>query len=126
MLTNLIIAITVIIAVQHLSFLWLEMFAWETWGKKIFRIMPPELFNPTKKMAANQGLYNGFLAAGLIWSVFIENVSWAINIRTFFFICVALAGIYGGYSVSRKIFIVQAIPALFGLILIFLKNNSSL
>lgn len=59
-----------LIALEHLYFLWMEMFAWETVGKKTFKTLAPELFKPTKVLAANQGLYNGFLAAGLIWTFF--------------------------------------------------------
>jgi len=57
-----------LVALLHLYFLWLEMFAWTTRGPKVFRGFPKELFKPTRNMAANQGLYNGFLAAGLIWT----------------------------------------------------------
>ena len=64
------------IALLHLYILWFEMFAWTTRGRKVFRTFPKELFEPTKTMAANQGLYNGFLAAGLIWTFFISNLQW--------------------------------------------------
>ncbi len=60
----------VVIALEHLYFMYFEMFAWETIGKKTFKSLPEHLFKPTKGLAANQGLYNGFLAAGLIWSLF--------------------------------------------------------
>ena len=60
-----------IVALEHLYILYMEMFAWETLGKKTFKTIPAELFKPTKSLAANQGLYNGFLSAGLIWSFFI-------------------------------------------------------
>jgi putative membrane protein len=62
-----------IVAVEHLYILWIEMFAWTTTGRKVFRSIPKELFEPTKVFAANQGLYNGFLAAGLFWSLLIQN-----------------------------------------------------
>ena len=81
------IAIKIIIglvALFHLYILWFEMFAWETRGPKVFRAFPKELFPPTKAMAANQGLYNGFLAAGLIWTFFIENAEWSRNVRCSF------------------------------------------
>jgi putative membrane protein len=102
---------------MHCYFLWLEMFAWTTKARKIFKTIPQDLFVPTKTMAANQGLYNGFLAAGLIWSLFITDPIWAANISLFFLGCVLLAGIYGGITVSRKIFFIQGIPALVGAIL---------
>ncbi|EDM45543.1 hypothetical protein SCB49_07037 [unidentified eubacterium SCB49] len=108
------------IAFLHLFFLYFEMFAWNTLGKKIFKTLPKEIFEPTKSMAANQGLYNGFLAAGLIWTFFIEDPMWRVYIAIFFLACVVIAGIYGGLTVSKKIFIVQAMPALITLILLHL------
>lgn len=62
----------VVIALLHLYFLWLEMFVWTTKAKKVIRSLPEDLFEKTKVLAANQGLYNGFLAAGLIWSVVLK------------------------------------------------------
>lgn len=114
--------IIVIVALLHFYFLWLEMFVWTTKAYKVFRNFPKDLFEKTKTMAANQGLYNGFLAAGLIWSLFITDVVWSNNIALFFLTCVAIAGIYGAYSVSKKIFFVQGIPAILGILsLIFFK-----
>lgn len=80
----------VVIALLHLYFLWLEMFVWTTKAKKVFRSLPEDLFKKTKVLAANQGLYNGFLAAGLIWSVVIEDEIWSKNIAFFFLMCVWL------------------------------------
>ncbi len=97
------------------------MFAWTTKGPKIFRSFPKELFNQTKSMAANQGLYNGFLAAGLFWTFFITDATWSSNISLFFLGCVAIAGIYGAFTVSKKIFYIQAVPAIIAIILIVLK-----
>lgn len=71
-------------------------------------------------MAANQGLYNGFLAAGLLWTFFIEHAEWQQNVAIFFLGCVAIAGIYGTVTAERKIFFVQALPALVALALILL------
>ncbi|MEN9639315.1 MAG: hypothetical protein RLZZ262_1183 [Bacteroidota bacterium] len=101
-----------IVALEHLYFLYFEMFAWTTIGKKTFRSMPEHLFEPTRAMAANQGLYNGFLAAGLIWAMFISDELWQMRIASFFLGCVVVAGLYGGITVSRKIFVAQALPAL--------------
>lgn len=106
------------VALLHLYFLYFEMFAWTTKGRKVFRSFPSDLFEPTKSMAANQGLYNGFLAAGLIWSYFISDVVWSKNIALFFLGCVAVAGIYGAVSVTKKIFYIQALPALITIALI--------
>lgn len=109
-----------LIAALHLYILWFEMFAWETRGPKIFRGFPRDLFGPTKAMAANQGLYNGFLAAGLIWALLILDPVWAGNVATCFLIFVAIAGIYGAASVARQIFYVQAAPALAALAVLYL------
>lgn len=104
------------VALEHLYILWLEMFAWETAGKRVFKgSLREELFTPTKTLAANQGLYNGFLAAGLIWSLLIQDAEWARSIATFFLGCVAVAGVYGALTASRRIFFVQALPALLAL-----------
>lgn len=109
--------LTGLVALEHLYILWLEMFAWETRGRKVFKgAMSPELFAPTKVMAANQGLYNGFLAAGLIWSFYINDEIWARNVALFFLICVAIAGLYGGVTASRRILYVQALPAILAII----------
>ena len=110
--------IIAIVALLHLYFLWLEMFAWTTNAKKVFRKFPEELFEPTKTLAANQGLYNGFLSAGLIWSLLIGNPKWQIYVALFFLGCVAIAGIYGAMTASKKIFTVQALPALVGIALL--------
>ncbi len=93
------------------------MFAWETAGKKAFKgSLPENLFKPTKTLAANQGLYNGFLAAGLIWTFFISNQEWKSNVAIFFLTCVVVAGIYGTLTASKRIFFVQALPAIIALI----------
>lgn len=104
-----------VVAVEHLYILWLEMFAWTTAGRKTFRSLPPELFEKTKPMAGNQGLYNGFLAAGLIWSFFIGDVPWSNNVAIFFLSCVIIAGLYGAATVQRSIFFIQGLPAVIAL-----------
>lgn len=110
-----------LVAFEHLYILYMEMFAWETQGKKTFKgVLPNDLFGPTKVMAANQGLYNGFLAAGLIWSLMIGDPIWSKNVGLFFLVCVAVAGTYGAMTASRKIFFVQAVPALVGIVLLLL------
>ncbi len=101
-----------LIAGLHLYILWLEMFAWTTRGPRVFRSFPAPLFGQTKALAANQGLYNGFLAAGLIWSLLIGDPHWQANVALFFLGCVAVAGIYGTFTADRKILYVQALPAL--------------
>ncbi len=110
-----------VVAVIHLYIVWLEMFAWTTQGKKVFRHFPKDLFEPTKALAANQGLYNGFLAAGLIWSFFIADPVWKDYVRLFFLSCVAIAGIYGALTADKKILFVQTVPAVLGIVFIFLS-----
>ena len=107
-----IIILTVIIALLHCYFMWLEMFGWLSRGPKVFTTLSADMFPKTKVLAANQGLYNGFLAAGLIWSICISDLVWRHNVGLFFCSCVAIAGIYGAFSVSKKIFFIQALPAL--------------
>ena len=114
LLTNLVIGL---IAALHLYFLWFEMFAWETTGRKIFRQMPKEMFPKTKVLAANQGLYNGFLVAGLVWSRVITDPVWADKVALFFLTCVLIAGIFGAITASTKICYVQGLPAWVGLVL---------
>ena len=120
MIATIALILTALVAIEHLYILWIEMFAWETAGKKTFKTLPAELFKPTKGLAANQGLYNGFLSAGLIWSFFIDNNNWAFNIRIFFLGCVIVAGVFGALTASRKIFFVQALPAIIALAAILL------
>ncbi len=110
-----------LVAVEHLYILWMEMFAWETRGKVVFKgALPDDMFKPTKILAANQGLYNGFLAAGLIWTFFIADPVWKSNIATFFLGCVIIAGIYGAMTASKKIFFVQSVPAILALVFLLL------
>ena len=99
------------------------MFAWETKGKQIFKgVLSENLFKPIKALAANQGLYNGFLATGLIWSFFITDPIWKTNISLFFLACVIVAGIYGAFTATKKIFFVQAVPAILVFILVLMRN----
>ena len=103
------------VALSHIGFLVLEMFLWDKpQGMKIFR-HSPEHAKLTKVMAQNQGLYNGFLAAGLLWSLFADEKI-AFQLANFVLICVAVAGVYGWMTVSTKILQVQALPALFALL----------
>ena len=102
--------LTAVVAALHLYFLVLEMFLWATpVGQKAFGRTAEEQ-ESTRVLAANQGLYNGFLAAGLAWSL-VAGDAIALPIRTFFLGCVVVAGIYGGLTASRKILFVQAVPA---------------
>lgn len=120
MISSIAQVLTALVAIEHLYILWIEMFAWETAGKKTFKTLPGELFTPTKGLAANQGLYNGFLSAGLIWSFFISDIKCSVYVRIFFLVCVVIAGIYGAITASGKIFIVQALPAIVALIFVLI------
>lgn len=107
--------IVALVALMHIYILWFEMFAWTSRGPKVFKSLDRDLFEPTRTLAANQGLYNGFLAAGLIWSLLISDPAWQINVALCFLIFVAVAGIYGAVTAERRIFFVQALPALLGI-----------
>lgn len=100
--------LTVLVAALHLYFLVLEMFFWDKpRGLKAFGLTP-ERAAATKTMAANQGLYNGFLAAGLLWGAWLGPAGTAIKL--FFLGCVVVAGIFGAVTANRKILWVQALP----------------
>ena len=106
------------VALLHLGFLILEMFLWDhPVGRKTFK-MTPEYSKASASLAANQGLYNGFLAAGLIWGLVIDD----FTVKTFFLIFVLIAGIYGGITAKRSILYMQALPGLLGLIFLFLSR----
>jgi len=109
-----------LVALLHLYILWLEMFAWETRGRKVFRSLPKEAFPYLKVPMANQGLYNGFLAAGLIWSLIIQDPVWQKNVALFFLACVAVAGVYGAATAAKRILYVQTVPAFLGIVSIIL------
>ena len=106
-----------IVALSHVGFLVLEMFYWtDPIGLRMFE-NTPEFANSSKVLAANQGLYNGFLAAGLLWGLF----GGRRDVKVFFLLCVIVAGVYGAYSVSRRILFVQALPAALALIFLWLS-----
>ena len=112
--------VTAAVAALHGYFLVLEMFLWATpIGARTFA-RPLEEMQRTKTLAANQGLYNGFLAAGLVWGLIQSNPDFAFQIKTFFLLCVITAGVYGAITVSRRILHVQAAPAALALILLWL------
>ncbi|MDR6944030.1 DUF1304 domain-containing protein [Mucilaginibacter pocheonensis] len=119
---NLVIQILIgFVALIHCYILWLEMFAWTTRGPKAFNKSLQEL-EKSKTLAANQGLYNGFLAAGLFWTFFISDTHWHNNVALFFLTCVAIAGLYGSFTVTKKIFYIQAVPALLTIALILING----
>lgn len=100
-----------LVAIAHIGFLVLEMFFWDhPTGRKIFRLTP-EFSAASRALAANQGLYNGFLAAGLLWALWSDR----FDLKVFFLSCVIAAGIYGAATVKPKIFFIQALPAILAL-----------
>jgi putative membrane protein len=108
------VVLVVLVALLHLYFLVLEMFLWtRPLGLKTFRNTPDKA-EATRVLAANQGLYNGFLAAGLLYGAITGTRAFVV----FFLLCVVVAGLYGAYSVNRRIFFVQALPALLALVAI--------
>jgi len=111
-------SLVVVVAVLHIGFLALEMFFWDhPFGRKRFR-MTPEYSRASASLAANQGLYNGFLAAGLIWGLVTGDAS----IKLFFLVCVVIAGIYGGLTTRRSILAIQALPGLLALMAVYLSR----
>lgn len=120
-LTNILINVSVsVVALLHVYFLVLEMFFWtKPLGLKAFR-MSVDKAKDTAVLAANQGLYNGFLAAGLVWSLVHPDLLIAHQLKIFFLVCVIVAALYGAYSVSSKILFIQGGPALVALALTLL------
>jgi putative membrane protein len=111
--------VVALVALLHIYFLVLEMFLWtrprglKTFGNTLAKA------RDTAVLAANQGLYNGFLAAGLIWGLTQPVPGFAFQIKVFFLACVIVAGLYGGYSAKRTIIYVQALPAAIALLLVW-------
>ncbi|WP_211224886.1 DUF1304 domain-containing protein [Neptunomonas japonica] len=116
MLANIVIGI---VALFHIYFLVLEMFLWDKpTGLRVFK-QTKEQACATKILAANQGLYNGFLAAGLIWGLILGSNG--TDVKVFFLSCIVIAGLYGGATASRRIIAIQAAPAALGLTLVLLN-----
>jgi putative membrane protein len=106
-----------IIALMHVWFLILEMFLWDKpMGRRAFGLTA-EFATQSKVLAANQGLYNGFLAAGLFWGLILAG-SEGTRVKIFFLTCILLAGLYGGFTATRKVLWIQALPAAIGLALV--------
>ena len=117
LLTDILIAF---VALQHLGFLVLEMFLWtKPAGRRVFGLRA-DFAEQSKALAANQGLYNGFLAAGLVWGLLLGADGFPEKV--FFLSCVIVAGVFGGATVSRRIVLVQAVPALLALASLYLSR----
>lgn len=111
--------LTALVAVLHLGFLTLEMFFWDhPVGRKIFG-MTPEVSASSAVLAKNQGLYNGFLAAGLIWGIWKGRR----DVKVFFLLCVVIAGVFGAVTAKTSILFTQALPALIALVCVLTAGN---
>ena len=114
--------LTALVALLHVYILYLEMFLWtKPRGLKTFG-MSLEKAEETKVLGANQGLYNGFLAAGLIWGLVNPDPAFAFQIKVFFLACVIVAALYGAYSASRKILVTQGSPAIVAMIAVLASH----
>lgn len=114
-----------LIALLHSYIAWFEIFAWTSRGPKVFETFPPELFEQTKQMAANQGIYNAFLVIGLVWSLLIKDAKWQKNVATCFLAFVAIAGIGAIVTVAVKPGLIQLVPSVIALILLHLGPKSN-
>ena len=115
-MTSVALVLTGLVALLHVWFLILEMFLWtKPIGLRTFR-NTPEKAEVQRVLAANQGLYNGFLAAGLVWGLAASDPALGLAVRSYSLACVIVAGLYGAVSVSRRILFVQALPALLALV----------
>ena len=109
-----------LVAIEHLYILVLEMFLWtKPRTRKVFGLSE-ELAQKTTAMAANQGLYNGFLAAGLLWGLLHSNLAFGFQLQFFFLTCVIIAAIYGSLTVKKSILLVQGLPAILALAFLIL------
>lgn len=113
-------SLSLLVALEHFFILYLEMFRWTSQTAQKAFALTPEFARSTKAMAANQGLYNGFLAAGLIWGA--VHPEWVIGrqIMLFFLLCVVVAALFGGVTVKRSILLVQGLPAAIALLFTWL------
>lgn len=110
-------AVITLTAALHYYIAWFEMFAWETRGPAVFDTFPPQLFAQTTQLAANQGLYNAFLAIGLTWSLFIFDPVWRRRIALCFLFFVLAAGVFAALTVAIRPGLFQIIPASLGILL---------
>lgn len=114
-----------LIAALHFYIAWFEIFAWTSRGPIVFDTLPTELFSQTTQLAANQGVYNAFLAVGLVWSLLIKEAKWQFNIAVCFLSFVAVAGVVASVTVALKSGLPQLIPSVIGLALLALSNRKS-
>ncbi len=115
--------VTILVGVLHLYILVLEMFLWNTpKGRRTFGLTP-EFAQASKVLAANQGLYNGFLAAGLLWGAWLGAAGYPVKV--FFLLCVVVAGVFGAVTANRRILFVQALPGGIALTLVLLAGGQA-
>ncbi len=114
-----------IVGLIHVGILVGEAFFWDRMGARLMGTDDATLLATTAPMALNQGLYNGFLAAGLFWSLMISDAGWSRNVGVFFLLCVAVAGIVGALTVRPSILVVQTVPAVIGLVLLQTRRKSA-
>ncbi|MDQ2094893.1 DUF1304 domain-containing protein [Rhodalgimonas zhirmunskyi] len=112
-----------LIAALHVYIAWFEIFAWTSRGPKVFDTFPPELFEQTIQLAANQGIYNAFLAVGLVWSLLIKEERWQFNIAACFLGFVAIAGVVAAVTIAPTSGLPQLVPACIALALLFLSRT---
>ena len=110
-------SLIIFIAVEHLWIMIFEMFLWKTpYARKAFK-MTTEFADSSAPLAKNQGLYNGFLAAGLVWSLVVSDAEFSHSIQLFFLSCVAIAGVVGALTANKRIFFIQTVPAIIAIAL---------
>lgn len=114
-----------LVSLLHFYIAWFEIFAWTTRGPEVFSVFPVELFEQTTAMAANQGIYNAFLAAGLAWSLFIKDAEWQTKVACCFLLFVAIAGVFGAFTVTIKTLLIQTVPSAIALALLLLAKEKS-
>ena len=116
------LVLVAVIAALHFYIAWFEMFAWTTRGPVVFDTFPVELFAQTTQLAANQGIYNAFLAVGLVWALLIKDEKWQFNIAVCFLGFVAVAGIVAALTVAVKSGLPQFVPASAALVLLIFSK----
>jgi putative membrane protein len=114
-----------LIAALHLFIAWFEIFAWTTVGARVFDMFPPELFKQTVTLAVNQGIYNAFLAVGLIWSLLIKDPEWQRKIAVCFLGFVIVAGVVAALTIALSSGLPQIVPASIALLLLLLSSKQT-
>jgi putative membrane protein len=118
------LALIALIALLHFYIAWFEIFAWTTIGARVLDMFPPDLFAQTTQLAANQGIYNAFLAVGLVWALLIKDPSWQKNVANCFLGFVLVAGVFASITVAFKSGLPQMVPSAIALVLLNLSKSS--